>query len=195
MEGFGGSNFVKKRRSVTSRRPRPDSQFVFEGRDASSYSSTPSSDNGSKLSPEQNLGYPLKLASVNNLEGLGSSRKVRKEERKYGDVSGFYGNESSRGGQSGSGSDLKRYREGVLAPANSKNSGSVTALGNSWSVENKPKKVKLKVGGVTRTFHPKPSSENDGSGYSAKPSGSAETSRHGQKLILQVPRFIAFFLY
>ncbi|ONK60537.1 uncharacterized protein A4U43_C08F19640 [Asparagus officinalis] len=180
MEGFGASpNFKKKRRSATSRRPRPDSQFVVEGtRDGSSHSSTPSSDNGSKPSLDENPAYAPRTTSVNNIEGSGSLRKIRKEDRKYGDISGFYeSNRSSRGCQPGDGLDSKRSSEGVLAPANWKSSGT----------ENRLKKVKLKVGGVTRTFHPKSISEHDVSGvYTSKPSGAGDASRpHRQKLILQ----------
>lgn len=226
MEGFGGSGFgaassvLKKRRSTSSRRPRPDSQFLVEGRDESPHSSTPSTDNGSKLSPEQNLGYDApvrrkelnlkssgpRIASVNNIDGMGTSRKIRKEERKYGDLSGFYGNDSSRGGQPGHGHDLKRCSEGVLAPANWKSSskardgfnvdglsgrhgdghGSGYAVGgNTGSAESKLKKVKLKVGGVTRTIHTKSNSEIDNIGSGSKPSRSSDGSRHRHKLILQ----------
>ncbi|KAJ6838318.1 titin-like protein [Iris pallida] len=231
MEGFGSSGFgavnsvSKKRRSTTSRRPRPDSQFIVENRDASSHSSPPSSGNGSKLSPGQNVGYDAcfrrkelnlnrsnpKIASTNNTDGTSASRKVRKVDRKYGDLSGFYGNASSKGAQPGHGSDLRRCSEGVLAPANWKNPSKVRekfdvrsrspeglggrhgdghssgyAVGDSGgSTENKLKKVKLKVGGVTTTIHAKSNSEMNNTASTAKPSQSSDASRHRHKLILQ----------
>ncbi|KAJ6797497.1 titin-like protein [Iris pallida] len=221
MEGFGSSGFgavssvSKKRRTTTSRRPRPDSQFLVETRDASSHSSPPSSDNGSKLSPVQNLGYDAsfrrkafnlnisttRMASMNNSDGTSTSRKIRKQDRKYGDLSGFYGNDSSKGGQPGHGSELRRCSEGVLAPSNWKNSSKArenfdgrhgdgqssgyAVGGNGGSAENKLKKVKLKVGGVTRTIHTKSNSEIHTSGSSAKPSRSSDASRLRHKLILQ----------
>lgn len=156
MEGFGGPKFssvtsvMKKKRSTKSRRARPDSQFIIERQDTSSLSSAPSSENRSSYAP--------KIASLSSIEGVSSSRRIRKEG-KYGDYSGLYG----------SGEDTKRISESVLALPNWKSSSSGSVGGNSNIVgETKLKKVKLKVGGVTRTFRPKASTEVENSGYESK---------------------------
>ncbi|KAJ0979923.1 hypothetical protein J5N97_015397 [Dioscorea zingiberensis] len=233
MEAFGGSGFsavtaVKKRRTATSRRPRPESQFVVENRDQSPPSSTPSSDNANKLSPDDNTsyapGFPRKefslnsssqrVASINEIESLVSSKKSRKDDRKFGDVDALYRNSSSRGSVPGhSGSELRRSSEGVLAPANWKSnsksrenfetqarspdryvgkngdgySGGQSVGGPNGSAESKQlKKVKFKVGGVIRTIHAKSNSETGNTiDSSTKTSRSSDASRHRQKLILQ----------
>lgn len=210
MDGFGGSGFsagnvvVKKRRSTMLRRPRPD---------ASPRSSTPSSDNASKYSIDHRPGYDASIrkkefslnspaplsSSLGKTEGLSSQRKIRKEDKKYGNIDSFYAHGSSKSGHVGS--DSKRG----LAPLNGKSavklkdrnlvpdsyvgkggegrrmSQSVEAL--TGSVENKARRVKLKVSGVTRTIDVK--LENDNGGPSAKASRSSDAPRHRQKLILQ----------
>ncbi|XP_008781120.2 protein starmaker-like [Phoenix dactylifera] len=234
MEGFGvsGNAFARKRRSATARRPRPESQFILEGRDASPPSSTPSSDNARKLSPDDSGGHDVsfrrkefnlnssapKIASINKIEGLAASKELKKDDKKFGDLEGFYRDSSSRGGLSGNtdhrrtGSEPKRCSKGALAPANWKGASKVkenleipsrspdsyagkSADGNNvhgsvgtpdGSADSKLKKVKLKVGGVTRTIHAKSNSVNEKNGSStAKPSRSSDASRHRQKLILQ----------
>ncbi|PIA57583.1 hypothetical protein AQUCO_00600357v1 [Aquilegia coerulea] len=116
------------------------------------------------------------------------------------------GNEHGRGG-----SDSKRSSEGVLAPANwksmskiresldlqpkkpeshlggrkneeSRNTGHSGVVSEVSANENKLRKVKLKVGGVTRTIHAKTS---DFGGSSMKSSRPSEVSRPRPKLILQ----------
>ncbi|EHA8591457.1 titin [Cocos nucifera] len=231
MEGFGvsGNAFARKRRSATARRPRPDSQFILEGRDASPPSSTPSSDNTTKLSPDNSSGHDVsfrrkefnlnssapRIASINKIEGLASLKELKKDDKKFGDLEGFYRDGTSRGGLSGNsehrrtGSELKRCSEGALAPANWKGANKVkenleispdsyagkSGDGNNvhgsvgtpdGSAENKLKKVKLTVGGVTRTIHAKSNLVNEKNGSStAKPSRSSDASRHRQRLILQ----------
>ncbi|MQM03658.1 hypothetical protein Taro_036440 [Colocasia esculenta] len=235
VEEFGVSGFnsgtavAKKRRSTTSRRPRPDSQLLLEGRDPSPPSSTPSSDNGSKQSTDGSSGHHAsvrrkevnlnslvpKIASANRNEGAtNTSRRLKKDDRTSGDYDGFYSSgvqRPSRSSVSNHGfSESKRSSEGVLAPSNWKSyvrhrerlspeshidSGKSGAdahdMGRSepapnGAAENKLRKVKLKVGGVTRTIHAK--SDADGSvdgGTSAKPSRLSDASRHRQKLILK----------
>ncbi|KAM0954488.1 putative INO80 complex subunit B-like region, Zinc finger, HIT-type, INO80 complex, subunit Ies2 [Dioscorea sansibarensis] len=232
MEPFGGSGFsgvtaVKRRRTATSRRPRPDSQFVVENRDQSPPSSTPSSDNATKVSSDDNTSYApsfprkefslnsssQKVASINKIEGLGSSKKIRREDRKFGDVDALYRSSSSRGSVPGhGGSELRRSSEGVLSLANWKSNNKAreniemqarspdghvgrngdgygmgqSAGGSNGSAESKQlKKVKLKVGGVVRTIHAKSNSETGNTiDSSSKTSRSSDSSRHRQKLIL-----------
>ncbi|XP_010259288.1 PREDICTED: uncharacterized protein LOC104598774 [Nelumbo nucifera] len=230
MEGFGVSGFdgvgcaVRKKRSNTSRRPRPDSQPFLDSRDVSSLSSTPPSDNVSKVSSDENAGYDTssrrkefnisntRVSSSNKAEGEIAPKKIRKDEGTYEEYDGFYSNGGSRGSneQGRSGSDFKRCSEGVLAPANwkstgkikerfeqqqrktdnhtgsgrngeSRNSGQLGVGSDGVGNENKLKKVKLKVGGVTRTIHTK--STSDG-GSSVKSYRSSDAPRPRQRLIL-----------
>ncbi|OVA02523.1 INO80 complex subunit B-like conserved region [Macleaya cordata] len=221
MEGFGVSGFdnvgnaVRKKRSTASRRPRPDS-------------STPPSDNVSKVSSDENTGYDTssrrkefnlnqfasRVSSVNKSEGETSYKKIRKDGGSFGELHGFYNNGGSRGSseQGRSGTDFKRCSEGVLAPANWKSMSTVkenfqsqsrkpeSIMGSGKNVEtsghgvvldgtgneNKLRKVKLKVGGVTRTIHAKSSADDAPSGGSSmKTSRSSDVPRPRPKLILQ----------
>ena len=190
MEEFSGTRFdgvnnaVRKKRSQTSRRSRPDSQSFAESQDHSSLSSTPPSDDVSKVSSDENAGAGAEANSRRkefNLNQYVSKfspavgvevEKTPKRKKEDGGFNAFYNNEPGR-----SGSNSKRSSEGVLAPANWKS----TSKGKEWSElesrnvdiyggrngeiqssvqgavvdgnESKLKKVKLKVGGVTRTVH------------------------------------------
>ncbi|WOK95144.1 transcriptional regulator ATRX-like isoform X2 [Canna indica] len=202
--GFSGA---RKPRSTTLRRPRPEAQLVSESCDISPLSSTPSLNNSRKLSPDDDGGSessirrkeiylnnpPPKSSSAN----MTSSKKI-KGGKTFGEVDGGYHEVgSSRGGH---GYDLKRCSEGVLAPAkwnstdkvkedaekrsrspdvNVENYNIIQQDGASNATsENKPRKVKLKVGGVTHTIL----KAGDG-GTSAKPSRTSDTSRHRLKII------------
>ncbi|XP_021770059.1 protein IWS1 homolog [Chenopodium quinoa] len=178
-------NTVRKRRSHTSRRPRPESQPLSDGRDVSSLSSTPPSDDIKAGSSDENSGgdhnsrrNELSLSQCasrfpgpSGVEGEKSSRKNKKVDIGLNEL---YGNGGSKDTteQGRSGSNHKRSSEGVLAPANWRSTSrenespepqttmalnrkaddsvgpSQDRLGN----DNKVKKVKLKVGGVTRTI-------------------------------------------
>nr|CAD1816894.1 unnamed protein product [Ananas comosus var. bracteatus] len=134
ISGFAAPNStVRKRRSVSSRRPRPEAQLNSAFHDIISPSPTP----------------PL-----SNLRRGSSGNRA----------DAYY-----------LGSDLKRCSEGVLSPANWKSSSKIKEsaekeyyVGKSGDVysmrqqnmsgENKLRKVKLKVGGVTRTIQTKPNS-------------------------------------
>ncbi|XP_022770802.1 calponin homology domain-containing protein DDB_G0272472-like [Durio zibethinus] len=187
MEEFSGSHFdgvnnaVRKKRSQTSRRPRPDSQSFAESQDNSPLSSTPPSDDVSKVSSDENAGGDAnskrKEFNVNQFvsrisSAVGFEVEKAHKRKKDGEFNAFYNNEPRR-----SGSNSKRSSEGVLAPTNWKR----TSKEKEWlelesrnieiyggkndeiqsSVqgavidvnESKVKKVKLKVGGVTRTIH------------------------------------------
>lgn len=214
MEGFGGSGFtggntmVKKKRSTMLRRPRTDT----------SPPTTPSSDNTSKLSPNDKAGYDVSNkkrefslntsapmpSSLDKTEGHSTKRKARKEDRKYGNIDSFYAPGSSRSSQDGfsskrcSGLTLANVKSAVKFKEHSKvQSASVDGYvgkgsgdhhmsqlkgGLKESVENKSRKVKLKVGGVNRTMNAKLENDN---GDPAKASRSSNASRHRQKLVLQ----------
>ncbi|CAD5191102.1 uncharacterized protein LOC135659889 isoform X1 [Musa acuminata AAA Group] len=221
MEGLGGLGFsgtnavMKKPRSATLRRPRPEAQLVSESCDISPLSSTPSLNNSRKFSPDDDGGSessvrrkefylnnpPPKSSSIN----IASSKKTKKVDKVFGEVDGgYHGVSSSRGGHR---SDMKRCSEGVLAPAKWKNTDRVKEDNEKHSIspdanvrksdgsynvdqsegisnviaENKPRKVKLKVGGVTRTIL-----ETGDDGSSAKPPRSLDSSRHRLKLIARL---------
>ncbi|XP_054800973.1 uncharacterized protein LOC129305083 [Prosopis cineraria] len=190
MEDLGGTRFdginnaVRKRRSQTSRRPRPDSQPVSEGHDLHHLSSTSPSDEVAKASSDENAGCDSnskrKEFNLNQCFSRASSStapendKSHKNKKNDAGFHAFYDNEPRQNGLSN-----RRCSEGVLAPANwrgssklkdslesesksgdanggrnlewlnSEQSGVPTdSLGN----ESRVKKVKLKVGGVTRTI-------------------------------------------
>ncbi|KAM4074114.1 hypothetical protein ACB094_10G069000 [Castanea mollissima] len=188
MEEFGSPSFngisnpVRKKRTQTSRRPRPDSQPVAEDRDDSPLFSTPPSDDVSKVSSDDNgSGNTNSKRKEINLNQFVSrvhsaaeadSENFYEKNKKDGGFNSFYNNEPRR-----SGFKKKRSSEGVLAPANWKckmkdgfdsESRSLDANGgrNGESLnlgqggipldrlgnKNKVKKVKLKVGGVKRTI-------------------------------------------
>ncbi|XP_058076819.1 uncharacterized protein LOC131225314 [Magnolia sinica] len=206
--GFDGSSAVtKKRRSNTSRRPRPDSQTFVDGQDISPSSSTPPSDNVSKVSSDENTAYNTSFrrkemnlnASSSRGEGETFARKIRKDDGGFGDLSKFYDNSSARDRsltmheKGRNVLDFKRCSEGALAPANwksssnSKDSGSSNGTGDgrdSSPHENKLRKVKLKLGGVTRTIHAKSTLDSATGGSSTKPFHS-DASRQRRKLIFQ----------
>uniref|UniRef100_A0A803M7H6 INO80 complex subunit B-like conserved region domain-containing protein n=1 Tax=Chenopodium quinoa TaxID=63459 RepID=A0A803M7H6_CHEQI len=178
-------NTVRKRRSHTSRRPRPESQPLSDGRDVSSLSSTPPSDDIKAGSSDENSGgdhnsrrKELSLSQCasrfpgpSGVEGEKSSRKNKKVDIGLNEL---YGNSGSRDTkeQGRTGSNHKRSSEGVLAPANWRSTSrenespepqktmalnrkaddSVGPSQDKPGNDNKVKKVKLKVGGVTRTI-------------------------------------------
>ncbi|KAK7396975.1 hypothetical protein VNO78_18139 [Psophocarpus tetragonolobus] len=219
MEDLGGtrfdglSNAVRRKRSQTSRRPRPDSQPTSEGHELSPLSSTPSEDAG-KASSDENVGYDAnskrKEFNLNHCVSQTSSGtgaeddKSLKKSKKDGGFHAFYNNEPGR-----SGLNNKRCSEGVLAPANWKGSGkskdsldselrsadlyggrnpdsmNLAQFGGSQDGsgnENRVKKVKLKVGGVTRTIQANSATNGaSGSGSTMKNSRSSDAPRPRQK--------------
>ncbi|GLT64123.1 hypothetical protein SLA2020_366340 [Shorea laevis] len=129
MDEFGGSQYnginnpVRKRRTQTSRRPRPDSQPLAEGRDNSPVSSTPPSDDLSKVSSEENASGDTNsrrkefnlnqcVSRFPSAAGAGSE-KLYEKNKKDGGFNAFYNNVPGR-----SGFNNRRSSEGVLAPAN-----------------------------------------------------------------------------
>ncbi|KAJ9187882.1 hypothetical protein P3X46_003296 [Hevea brasiliensis] len=214
MEEFGLARFdsigsaVRKKRSQTSRRPKPDAQLAIESCDHSPSSTTPPSDDVSKASSDENVDTNSRRKEFNlNLcmSRVSSATEVEGEKshmrnKESGGFNAFYRNDTGR-----SAFNNKRSSEGVLAPANWKNTSKVKESfdsesrmaniysgrnGESQSSEhsgvildalvndNKVKKVKLKVGGVTHTIHA--NSPTDGAS-SAKNSRCSQTSRSQQK--------------
>ncbi|KAM1449721.1 hypothetical protein ACFX1T_008220 [Malus domestica] len=203
------SSAVRKKRSQTFRRPRPDS--YTELHDQSPLSSTTPSDDQSKVSSDENAGCDAnskrKELSLNECMARGSSaagngKKSHKKDSKGGGCNSFYKNETGRNG-----SNNKRSDEGCLAPANGKSSSLMKddlilesisddafngRNGESPSTrlsgldgcgnENKVKKVKLKVGGVTRTIqaNSKLNGTTEG-GSSTKTARLSDVSRPRQK--------------
>ncbi|KAI3449388.1 hypothetical protein Pfo_006053 [Paulownia fortunei] len=145
LEGIGVT--IKKRRSQTSRRPRPEAQSLP---DRSPMSSTPVSDDMSKVSSDENIGDGNSGGKMFNLNQC-VSRSL---------------------------------------PVSGSDSGSNVILSNGMcdgaGSENKLKKVKLKVGGVTRTIQTKSSSNGaSGSGSLVKANQSSDNARQRQRLIPQ----------
>ncbi|PON48203.1 INO80 complex, subunit Ies [Parasponia andersonii] len=172
MEGFGGlgvsdvSSSVRKKRSNASRRPRNDSPLPLDYREVSSLSdvSKGSSDenNGSgsvTRKKEMNLNLCSSRASFsNNAESESAKNVIKNEDGGLADSDEASNNGSFRGSneQRHSGMASKRSSKGVLAPANWTTTSSVghfEAVSYDLDNENKVKKVKLKVRGVTRTIH------------------------------------------
>lgn len=185
---------VRKKRSQASRRPRPESHSLADSRD----SITPPSDDVSKVSSEENGGYDVKSkrkefnvnqymsgsSSANGSEG----EKPCKRIKEGGGFNGFYNDEPMRSVNINN----KRSSEGVLAPANwrrngeNQSSGQLGVNSDSLGNEGKVKKVKLKVGGVTRTFTAANGTSAVGS---SKSSQSPETTSLRHKQNFQVYSF------
>lgn len=149
LDGIGTT--TRKRRTQVSRRPKPEGQQSMTDQ---SPTSTPLSDDASKVSSDENIGESSSGGKMFNLNQC-VSRSLQ--------VVG-----------SDSGSTVVQ-RNGVIDGAGS---------------ENKPKKFKLKVGGVTRTIQTK-SNSNAGSGSSgsmAKVNQSSENANQQQKLNHQLDK-------
>ncbi|XP_008812520.2 eukaryotic translation initiation factor 5B-like isoform X1 [Phoenix dactylifera] len=221
MEGFGGSGFnyvsavMKKQRSATSRRPRPEVQLIMENHDMS-YPLNNSRKNSPDENGESDAGFRRKevyvnnrlprRSSVNKTRDKTSSKKVKRDDKTSGGFDdGRYGSGCSEGEN---GPDLKHCSESALTPGNWKSSDKIKesfemqlkspdgCLGRSGdghdmyrpegaqslSAENKLRKVKLKVGGVTHTIHARSNLEAGNGGSSTKPPRSSDAFRHYQKL-------------
>ncbi|KAG0474114.1 hypothetical protein HPP92_015971 [Vanilla planifolia] len=199
--GQPASSVVKKKRSSSVRRPRQGSPLLFGSRDPSSLSST-SSDNTAKLSRDDSSGYD---GSSRRKEIYLNKQHPKERWPSNGEFETHYARSSLRD-QGRIGSDVKRSSEGVLGPANWKNlsklkenlevnslsseqygqSMHLSAGSSNTLVESKLKKVKLKVGGVTRTI---PAKSNVGTNIigssSTKPSRSTDGPRPRQKSVPQ----------
>ncbi|KAL3531538.1 hypothetical protein ACH5RR_010860 [Cinchona calisaya] len=179
MEELGGSRSgglgvtIRKKRSQTSRRPRPETQLLCENHDLSPLSSIPVSDDLSKVSSDENTGdasFRGKIFKLNQCMSRGPPLSGDEDDYPYKTVEEDrgYGALQNNGGLAG-GAD---YGQAVAC-------GNLGMSGNGMGNENKLKKLKLKVGGVTRTIQTKSGSN----GVSIKIAQSLDASRH--KLILQ----------
>jgi INO80 complex subunit B len=154
LESIG--NMVRRKRSQTSRRPRPESQPLTESRDRSSLSSTPS-DDASKLSSDDTNGVDpnprRKLFNLNQCDSKSDypNKKFRKEDVANG-IS--YSNEAAI------------------------EQGATQVTGDELGNKNTLKKVKLKLGGVTRTIQAKSSN-------STKTARATDATKPRQKLTVQ----------
>ncbi|KAL3517362.1 hypothetical protein ACH5RR_019951 [Cinchona calisaya] len=184
MEDLCGSRFdglgiaVRKKRSQTSRRPRPEPQVLSENHDLSSI---PISDDTGKVSGDENTGdakFRGKIFSLSQCMSRGPSTSRDGDNHAYKKIK-----ESEDGatvphsiGRVGDGADY-----GLAVDR-----GSLGLTGDSIGNENKLKKVKLKVGGVTRTIQTKSSSNGVlNIGISTKTARFSDVPRARQKLILQ----------
>ncbi|XP_038714331.1 uncharacterized protein LOC120007916 [Tripterygium wilfordii] len=212
MEGFDCTIFdgaARKKRSQISRRPWPESQPYPEFHDRSSFSSTPSLDDVSKVSSWENgfdtnprrkelnhsqcfspdcaVGAEDEKSHVNNEEnGLLTAivsceegQSVDKQSGKGIIASGNCKNTSKV--KAGLAPFTSREEIYIGRKVESQNSGKYGGIAERLGSENKVKKVvKLKVGGVTHTFHANSASKvSDGGMLSAKNYQSSEASRLG----------------
>ncbi|KAL6968642.1 hypothetical protein U1Q18_034440 [Sarracenia purpurea var. burkii] len=209
---FGGiGNTTRKKRSQASRRPRPESQQFPESRDHSPLSSTSPSDDASKVSSDENTGVGInsrsKVFNLNQCAWRGTTKKIKED----GSSSLSYGNEGFGDSLDQRGGGLNPS-EVVSAPSNWENTNKVKGSfhlqskttdirggrnGESQSSgysrlnghgvgNDKLKRVKLKVGGVTRTIQTKSVSHGAlGSGSSTKSSRTSDTPGPHRRMILQ----------
>ncbi|CAI9105467.1 OLC1v1004395C1 [Oldenlandia corymbosa var. corymbosa] len=156
MEDLGGSqldgrgNTMKKRRSQGARRPRPNPLVFNENHDLSPLSSIPVSDDAGKVSSDDNSGdgnFRGKTVDVNQyMSRVGPSTPLDEDAYSYKRIT-KEGGVTGLGQSNGNGGNVTHY--GLAGHQGM----SVDSQGN----ENKLKKVKLKVGGVTRMIQAKSS--------------------------------------
>lgn len=170
FEGIG--NTVRRKRTQTSRRPKPEVQALPENHDQASLSSTPSDDAG-KISSDENAIDANPKRKVFNLnqcvtrtEGEFSHKRVKTEDGRYNNPLHSNGGSIDANEEAQRGINHKQHTNSRVS-----DDGSVN--------ENKLKKVKLKVGGVTRTIQPKSNVAT------SKKAGSSDAPRPRPKLILQ----------
>ncbi|KAJ1293034.1 hypothetical protein BS78_01G037200 [Paspalum vaginatum] len=172
---------LKKPRSVASRKPRSTEQLASEYHGMCAPPQITSYDDDAGIEAG---GHRRKELFLNSPEAKGSMackndvhRKIRREDRSGGDHDGH-----SRGSRSKDAA--KRGGDGVLAlECNTRNSGShdnpqLIPRDASAPGENRLRKVKLKVGGITRTIHTNTAHEAAGSGSPATSDGSFHRHKH-----------------
>ncbi|XP_059313301.1 uncharacterized protein LOC132064369 [Lycium ferocissimum] len=161
FSGFGLGKACRKQRTDLYRRPPKESLSLLDSHDNSSISSTPPSDSLSKASSCDNADYGnISRTSYSNLSDT---------EQKDGQI------------------DMSRSKEEDLTTSqieDPKINGTVTCNNHSGPSgvasdgignDNKVKKVKLKVGGVTRTIHTSVAGSS-----STKSSSSSDSPQTGQ---------------
>ncbi|KAG8061460.1 hypothetical protein GUJ93_ZPchr0003g18288 [Zizania palustris] len=186
MEGRGNPPLnateavVKRPRSVASRKPRSKEQLVSEFKDictpmlSISAEDDASIEGGGHRRKELFLNGPEVRDSM--LHRSDTSKVKKREDRASGDHDGH--NKSSKS------KDAKHSTEDVLALAHTRNSGSLDsqqfpAKGTSVLGEQKLRRVKLKVSGITRPTHTNSIQETSDGGTLGTSDGYAH--RHKQK--------------
>lgn len=162
MENFiclGLGHTFRKQRTDLYRRPQKESQLHPDCRDNSSISSTPPSDSLSKASSYDNADYGnISRTSYSNLSEAEAAGKLGVEGGSSGDSCSS--DTELKDGQI----DRSRISEGDLTTFRvevpksgtvmcSNRSGLAGVVSDGAGNDTKVKKVKLKVGGVTRTIH------------------------------------------
>ncbi|KAJ8748288.1 hypothetical protein K2173_000860 [Erythroxylum novogranatense] len=213
FDGIGSA--IRKKRSRASRRPKPDAQAFADSIDHSPLStSTPSGDASNAAidgntdvnsrRKEFNLNHCMpRIPSASGVE----AERANARNREGGGYNAFCGNDPRQ-----SVMHNKRSSEGILAPANWKSTSRSdmesrtmnTYNGrngethkseqseDSMTNDNKVKKVKLKVGNVTRTINAN-STTNGASSTADAQSLDLPKSRHKQNLLgnLEEDNFIS----
>lgn len=219
MEEFGGpwfegigSTISRKKRSHTFRRPRPESVQFPETCDPSPSSSTPPSDDLSKLSSDEITGDDTnsrrKVFNLNQCALSGTAGRVGEYPNKkikgdrssslsngVGDLGGegiFLPSNWKTTSKAKGSLELRSTTEGTNVGRNGDSQSSGNPRVNGLGVGNeKVKKVKLKVGGVTHTIQTNVSTHGpSGGGASAKSSRTSDAPRSHRKMILQVLNFV-----
>nr|GLL30589.1 uncharacterized protein LOC109191262 [Ipomoea trifida] len=185
MDEFGSTQIevpassTRKRRSSIPRRPRPDIQLFSGSYDPSPLPSTPVSNDVGRISSDETDGDVNsggKIFSLTQCISRGSPATIPECENPNKKIKDDLGSRVSYG-NGGLGDDTHHQRSPTRQLGTIRN-----GVGN----DNKLKKVKLKVGGVTRTIQAKNGSHGaSGSGSSTKSSRPSDASRSRQKLTLQ----------
>lgn len=186
MDEFGGSQVegpassIRKRRSSIPRRPRPDIQLFPGCYDPSPLPSTPVSNDAGRISSDETDGDANsggKMFSLNQCISKGSPATIAESDNPNKKIKDDLGSRVSYG-NGGLGDDTYHQQSPTRQLGTIRN-----GVGN----DNNIKKVKLKVGGVTRTIQAKNGSHGaSGSGSSTKSSRPSDASRSRQKLTHQV---------
>ncbi|PHT59839.1 hypothetical protein CQW23_02202 [Capsicum baccatum] len=177
MDESGGTRFeglnvtVRKKRSLIVRRPRPENSFFHESRDQSPL--TPVSDDFGRVSSDENTddaNAGRKMFNLSHCMSRGSASRVDED----------YTFKKSRDG----GSSVLLYSNGD--PGDDKYGSSFRQPGtvqDGVGNDSKLKRVKLKVGGVTRTIQTKTDSHGAyGGGLSTTSARALDGSLPRQKL-------------
>ncbi|XP_016490018.1 uncharacterized protein LOC107809835 isoform X1 [Nicotiana tabacum] len=160
FRSFGLGKAFRKQRTNLYRRPQNESQMLLDCPDNSSISSTPQSDRLSRASSHDIVDYGnISGTSYSNLSGTETAMNQGVEDGNSGDFRS--GDTEQKDGQI----DMNRFSEGYVTTSHIEDpqiSGTVICNNHSGlhgivsdgaGNDNKVKKVKLKVGGVTRTIH------------------------------------------
>lgn len=172
MDEFGGprleavGNTIRRKRTQTCRRPKPEVQALPENHDQASLSSTPPSDDAGKISSDENAVDANPKRKVFNLNQCATRTEGEYSGKRYNNALHSNGGSIDANEEAQSGLSHNQHTNSRVSD---------DGVGN----ENKLKKVKLKVGGVTRTIQPKSNFAT------SKNAGSSDAPRSRPKLILQ----------